>query len=219
VKEPTLLRKAGAEFICTFMLVFIGCGAIMVAERFPGLVTIHDVPVIFGLIVAAMVYAAGHLSGAHLNPAVTLAFAIGRHFPPKNVLIYWVAQYAGGFAAIGALHLMLPSGASYGATISHVSAGSTFAWEVVLTFILMFVVMAVATDTRAVGILAGVAVGATVCVLAFVGGPITGASLNPARSLAPCIAEGSFAMLWVYVAAPSVGAIFAALFYNWIKTS
>ena len=217
MKEPTLLRKASAEFIGTFALIFIGCGAIMVGERFPDSIPHHMVPVIFGLVVAAMVYGAGHISGAHLNPAVTLGFAIARHFPPKNVLTYWIAQCSGSLAAIGALHMLLPAGSTYGATVLHLPIGQAFAWEVIITFILMFVVMAVATDTRAVGILAGVAVGATVCVVAFVAGPLTGASMNPARTLAPAIAEGSLDTLWLYMIAPCVGAVLAALFYNWLR--
>jgi len=217
VKEQTLLRKASAEFIGTFALMFLGCGSIMVAERFPGSIPHESIPVIFGLVVAAMVYGAGHISGAHLNPAVTLGFAIARHFPPKNVLTYWIAQCTGALAAIGALHVLLPAGSTYGATILHLPLGQAFAWEVIITFLLMFVVMAVATDTRAVGILAGVAVGATVCVAAFVAGPLTGASMNPARTLAPAIAEGQLDTLWLYVLAPCLGAVAAALFYNWLK--
>lgn len=217
MKEPTLLRKASAEFIGTFALIFMGCGSIMVAERFPGAVAGGTVPVVFGLVVAAMVYAVGHISGAHLNPAVTLGFAVARHFPAKNVLAYWTAQFTGGLAAMGALYLLLPTGTTYGATVLHVSAMSGFVWEVILTFILMFVVMAVATDTRAVGILAGVAVGATVAVAAYVGGPLTGASMNPARSLAPAIFEGTTGSLWLYLTAPCLAAVAAALAYNWLR--
>jgi aquaporin NIP len=212
-----LLKKSLAEAIGTFTLVFAGCGSLMVAERFPGVLSHAVIPAIFGLAVAVMIYAVGHISGAHFNPAVTLAFAVARHFPFGQVLAYWTAQLTGAFAAIGVLKLILPSGGSYGATIPAVSNGQALAWEIILTFFLMFVIVAVATDARAVGTMAGAAIGGTVMLAAWVGGPVTGASMNPARSLAPGVFEGHLNVMWIYLLGPCLGAILAALFYEKIR--
>lgn len=217
VRSQALLHKSIAEAIGTFALVFAGCGSVMVAERFPGALAPSVIPVVFGLVVAAMIYAVGHLSGAHFNPAVTLAFAVARHFPRREVLAYWIAQFAGALVAIALLKFLLPAGESYGATVPAVAVGQAFAWEIVLSFFLMFVIVAVATDTRAEGTMAGAAIGATVMLCAFVGGPITGASMNPARSFAPALFEGTLDTFLIYLAAPPLGTVAAALLYDWIR--
>lgn len=213
----TLFTKSIAEAIGTFALVFAGCGGLMVSERFPGSVPPGAIPVVFGLAVAAMIYAVGHISGAHFNPAVTFAFAVARHFPKREVPAYWTAQCLGGLAAIVLLQTLLPEGLTFGATIPRIAAWKAVLWESVLTFFLMFVITAVATDTRAEGTMAGAAIGATVMLAAFVGGPVTGASLNPARSLAPAILEGRMNEFWIYAAGPLIGASFGALLYTWIR--
>ena len=212
-----LFQKSMAEFIGTFALVFAGCGAAMIAQRFPGTIPPAVIPVIFGLMVAAMVYATGHISGAHLNPAVTAAFAAARHFQKKDVLAYWLAQTSGAFFAILILTFILPGGQEFGATLPSVSPLQAFVWEAVLTFFLMFVIISVATDTRAVGTMAGVAIGAAVTVCAFIGGPVTGASMNPARSLAPAFFQHQTHGLWIYLTAPFAGAVIAALTYEAIR--
>ena len=212
-----LFRKCCAEFTGTFALVFAGCGALMVVERFPGAIAPFTIPIIFGLAIAIMIYAVGHISGAHFNPAVTWAFMIARHFPFKEVPAYWLAQCSGALGAITLLSLSLPAGTSFGATLPSVAILPAFIWEVVLSFFLMFVIIAVATDTRAVGMMAGAAIGATVCLDAFVGGPITGASMNPARSLAPALFATRPGPLWIYLTAPFLGTTIAALFYQWIR--
>jgi aquaporin NIP len=211
------LSKYCAEFVGTFALVFVGCGSLTVIDRMPGSIPSSFVPIIFGLVVAAMIYAVGHISGAHFNPAVTFGFAVARHFPWPQVFLYWLFQIMGALLAIFFLVVLLPEGNSFGATVPHVSLLQAFCWEVILTFFLMFVIIAVATDTRAVGIMAGAAIGATVMFDAFVGGPVTGGSMNPARSLAPAIAEGRWHDLWIYLVAPLVGAAIAALFYEKIR--
>jgi len=213
----TLWKKSLAEAIGTFALVFAGCGSIMVAERFPGNVPPSAIPVVFGLAVAVMIYAVGHISGAHFNPAVTLAFAVGRHFPLREVPAYWAAQCGGAVAASGLLTLLLPLGRAYGTTYSSVIPLQALAWEGVLTFFLMFVIMAVATDTRAEGTMAGAAIGGTVMLAAFVGGPVTGASMNPARSLAPALFQGQLGEMWIYILGPATGAVCAALLYNYLR--
>lgn len=215
--SPALIKKSIAELIGTFTLVFAGCGSVMVAERFPGSISVNAVPVIFGLAVAVMIYAVGHISGAHFNPAVTLAFAAARHFPKEEVLVYWFSQIAGAVGAIGLLTVILPRGQSFGDTLPHVPGWQALSWEIVLTFFLMFVIVAVATDTRAVGTMAGAAIGGTVMLAAWVGGPVTGASMNPARSFAPALFAGRLDVMWIYILGPAVGAVLAALLYESIR--
>lgn len=214
-KEKT--QKALAEFIGTFALVFFGCGSIMVANYFSGGIDAGMIPVIFGLTVMAMVYAIGHISGAHLNPAVTIAFAVARHFPRKQVLYYVTAQFLGGIAAIAFLSFLLPDAVRFGSTVPVVSTLSAFLWELALTFFLMFVIISVATDTRAEGMMAGIAIGGAVTIGAFIGGAPTGGSMNPARSLAPALFEGRLDVLWIYLTAPIIGAILGALAYQKIR--
>ncbi len=212
-----MLKKSIAEAVGTFTLVFAGCGSLMVADRFPGTIPPSVIPVVFGLSVAVMIYAVGHISGAHFNPAVTLAFAVGRHFPLRQIPFYWTAQFGGAIAASGLLTILLPAGRAYGATFSSVVPLKGLAWEGVLTFFLMFVIMAVATDTRAEGTMAGAAIGGTVMLAAFVGGPVTGASLNPARSLAPALFQGQLGQMWLYTLGPTLGAVLATFLYNYLR--
>jgi MIP family channel proteins len=204
-------RSMLAEAIGTFALVFAGCGAIMVDHQTHALGHV-GVAISFGLVI--MIYAVGHISGAHFNPAVTFAFAVSRHFPPARVLAYWAAQLAGALGAALVLRGSLGDVAHVGATLPAGSNGQAFLWEAVLSFFLMFVIMAVATDARAVGEAAAIAIGGTVGLDAMFGGPITGASMNPARSLGPAIAAGDFTSIWVYLAAPIAGAAAAAIAYR-----
>jgi MIP family channel proteins len=213
------LHALVAEGIGTFGLVFAGCGAIMINQLAGGQVTHVGVGLVFGLVVAAMIYATGHISGAHLNPAVTLGFVVARHFPLGRVAGYWVAQLVGAGAAALCLRLLLGPVAYLGATLPMGSGGAwqAFGLEIVLTFFLMFVIMAVATDTRAVGQAAALAIGATVGLEALFAGPISGASMNPARSLGPALVSGTWTAQWVYVTAPFIGAVLAALVYRWLR--
>ncbi len=213
----TLWKRSIAEAIGLFTIVFAGCGSVRVAELYPGSISNGGIAVIFGLSVAVMIYALGHLCGAHFNPAVTLAFAAARHFPLKEVAAYWCAQFVGALAAIGLLSFLLPNGHSFGATKTSLPWPQALGWEIVLTFFLMFVIMAVATDTRAEGTMAGAAIGATVMLAAWFGGPVTGASMNPARTLAPALFEGRFDLLWVYFAGPVLGALIAASLYAYLR--
>lgn len=216
--RPDLLRRAVAEGIGTFALVFAGCGAIVAEAEHPGALGTVGIALVFGLIVMAMVYATGHLSGAHLNPAVTTAFVLTRHFPRAEAAAYIVAQLVGALVAAGLLAVVWPSRpASLGATLPTVGAGSAFAYEAVLTAFLMFVIVAVATDTRAVGAGAAIAIGGTVGLDALFAGPVTGASMNPARSLGPAVVSGDLHDLWLYIAAPLVGAAFGALAYQLVR--
>jgi MIP family channel proteins len=165
-----------------------------------------------------MIYALGHVSGAHFNPAVTFAFALGRHFPWPRVALYWTAQVAGALVAAALLRASLGDIANVGATIPAGSDGQSFVWETILTFFLMLVIMAVATDTRAVGEAAAIAVGGTVGLDAMFGGPVSGASMNPARSLGPALVSGELDALWVYLTAPLLGAALGALAYQLVRS-
>jgi aquaporin NIP len=209
-------RRALAEFVGTFALVFAGCGAIMVDTKSSALGHV-GVAISFGLVIMVMIYAVGHISGAHFNPAVTFAFALTRHFPWPRVVVYWLAQLAGALTAALVLRGSLGDIADVGATVPSGSDGQAFLWEAVLSFFLMFVIMAVATDTRAVGEAAAIAIGGTVGLDAMFGGPITGASMNPARSLGPAIAADQYTAIWVYLLAPLLGAAVAALIYQMLR--
>ena len=175
------------------------------------------VAVAFGLAITTMIYALGHVSGAHFNPAVSFGFALTRHFPWRSTAAYWIAQAAGATLAALLLRASLGDVASVGATLPSGSDRQAFLWEVVLTFFLMLVVMAVATDTRAVGEAAALAIGGTVGLCALVGGPISGASMNPARSLGPALVSGELGSLWIYLLAPLLGASLGALAYQYLR--
>jgi aquaporin NIP len=212
----TLGRRLAAEAIGTFALVFFGAGAIMVNADGGGLGQL-GIALAFGLAITTMVYALGHVSGAHFNPAVSLAFALTRHFSWSSVAGYWMAQLAGATGAAFLLRASLGDVANVGATFPSGSDRQAFVWEVVLTFFLMLVIMAVATDTRAVGEAAALAIGGTVALGALVGGPVSGAAMNPARSLGPALASGELAGLWIYLLAPLVGASLGALAYQLLR--
>ena len=209
-------RRLAAEFVGTFALVFAGCGAIMVDAKTHALGHV-GVAISFGLVIMVMIYAVGHISGAHFNPAVSFAFALSRHFPWPRLLGYWAAQLAGAISAAAILRGSLGNLAHTGATLPSGSQGQSFLWELVLSFFLMFVIMAVATDTRAVGEAAAIAIGATVGLDAMFGGPISGASMNPARSIGPALVGGDLHALWLYIFAPPTGTALAALAYQFIR--
>jgi MIP family channel proteins len=175
------------------------------------------VAITFGLVIMAMIYAVGHISGAHFNPAVSFAFSLSRHFPWPRTFAYWGAQLAGALSAAAILRGSLGNIAHVGATFPSGSQGQSFLWELVMTFFLMFVIMAVATDTRAVGEAAAIAIGGTVGLDAMFGGPISGASMNPARSTGPAIISGDLHALWLYIVAPIIGASIAAVTYQFIR--
>ena len=213
-----LRRRAAAEGIAAFVLVFAGCGAIIANAQYEGSLGTVGIALVFGLVIMVMVYATGHLSGAHINPAVTIAFTLSRHFPAREALAYIVAQCVGAIGAALVLLAVWPSKpADLGATLPSVGAGSALAYEAILTAFLMFVIMAVATDTRAVGAAAAIAIGGTIGFDALFGGPVTGASTNPARSLGPALVSGTWTDFWVYVAGPVVGAGVGALAYQLVR--
>jgi MIP family channel proteins len=214
----SLTRRALAEGLAAFALVFAGCGAIVTDAVRGGPLGSVGISLVFGLVIMVMVYGTGHLSGAHINPAVTIAFTLTRHFSPRDAVAYIAAQVAGALVAAFLLLVLWPSApVMLGATVPSVGAGSAFVYEALMTAFLMFVIMAVATDTRAVGSGAAIAIGGTVGLDALFGGALTGASMNPARSLGPAIASGQFHDLWIYLVAPVVGAALGGLAYQLVR--
>jgi MIP family channel proteins len=225
--QPLRIRDASreiwaayiAEGLGTFGLVFAGCGAIMIDTISHGQITHVGVGLVFGLIITVMIYTFGHISGAHFNPAVTLAFVLARHFPVKRLFGYWTAQLVGSLLAAGCLRLLFGNVAHLGTTLPTGSGGAwqSFALETLLTFFLMIVIMAMATDTRAVGQAAALAIGATVALEALFAGPISGASMNPARSFGPALMSWTWSAQWVYILGPMLGAVAGAYVYRWLR--
>ena len=205
------MKKPGAEFIGTFALVFAGTGAIIINETTGGMITHVGIALTFGLVVLAMIYTVGDISGAHLNPAVTLGFFAAGRFPAREIIPYVLAQCSGAFAASGILRLLFPNNATLGTTLPAGSTPQSFVLELILTAILMFVILGVSTGAAEKGITAGIAVGAVIGLEAMFAGPICGASMNPARSLAPAVVSQHFSSLWVYLIAPTAGALLAVI--------
>jgi len=203
------MKKYVSEFFGTFVLVFAGTGAIVINQTTQGVITHAGIALTFGLVVLAMIYTFGDVSGAHLNPAVTTAFAAAGRLPWREVPPYIIAQVAGGFAASGLLKALFPASPTLGSTLPAGPPMQSFVLEVVLTFILMLVILSVSTGANEKGITAGIAVGAVIGLEAMFAGPICGASMNPARSLAPAVVSGGLQHLWIYLLAPTVGALMA----------
>jgi len=212
----SLLRRAGAELVGTYALVTAGCGAIMVNAT-TGSLTHVGIAATFGLIITVMIASVGHISGAHFNPSVTIAFALTRHFPWREVLAYVGAQIVGAIAGALTLQVLLGSTANLGATLPTGAAGQSLGVEILLTAVLMFVIISVATDSRAAGQLAALAIGATVALDALWGGPISGASMNPARSFGPALVSGVWRDHWVYWLGPIIGAALGAVTYQFLR--
>lgn len=203
------MKKLLAESVGTFCLVFVGTGAIIVNDVSGGAVTPVGIALTFGLIVLAMIYAVGDVSGAHLNPAVTLAFFAARRLAGAQVLPYIASQVTGAVAASGLLRTLFSTHATLGATLPSGTLWQSFVLEFVLTAILMFVILSVSTGSKERGITAGIAVGAVIALEAMFAGPISGASMNPARSIAPALVAFELSGLWLYLVAPVAGALVA----------
>ena len=203
------MKRLFAEFLGTFILVFAGTGAIVTDHATGGTLGHVGVSLVFGLVVLAMIHTFGDVSGAHLNPAVTVGFAVAGRFSWKDVPGYATAQLAGAFTASLMVKLLLSNTASLGATVPAGSVIQSFILEVILTAILMLVILSVSTGSKEKGITAGIAIGAVIALEALFAGPISGASMNPARSLAPAIVSGNFQNLWLYPLATILGSIIA----------
>ena len=200
------MKRTAAEFLGTFALVFAGTGAIVINDLTAGSVTHVGIALTFGLIVMAMIYAVGDVSGAHLNPAVTAGFFLAGRFPGRTVIPYVVSQTVGAFLASLGLLLLFGNHAHLGATLPLGPPWKSFGLEALLTWLLMFVILCVSAGPKEVGVMAGAAIGGVIALEAMFAGPICGASMNPARSLAPAIVSGTLTSLWVYLTAPVLGA-------------
>lgn len=212
-RPPAAWRAALAEALGTFALVFAGCGAVVV-EAQTGALGHVGVALTFGLVVMAAIYAVGEVSGAHINPAVTVAFWASGRFPGALVGPYALAQVSGALVASGVLRALFPDATTLGQTVPAGTALQSLGLEAVLTFLLMFVILGVAVGAKEVGLLAGVAIGGTVAFEAMMGGPVSGASMNPARSLGPALVALDLRSLWVYLVGPTVGALLAVPAYR-----
>jgi len=203
------MNKLLSEFFGTFILVFAGTGAIVINDVSGGVIGHAGIAMTFGLVVMAMIYTFGDVSGAHLNPAVTLGFAVAGRFEWKNIPGYVLAQIIGALAASGVLHLLFPAHEKLGATLPSDSAMQSFVLELILTAILMLAILRITTGAKEKGITAGIAIGGIIALEAMFAGPICGASMNPARSLAPAIVSGHLEHLWIYLTATVLGALIA----------
>lgn len=213
----TTAQKLIAEVIGTYFVIFAGCGSVAVNKIY-GQVTFPGICVTWGLIVMVMIYTVGHISGAHFNPAVTITLAAFRRFPFREVPLYIVAQLMGSILASATLAgIMDVTPNAFFGTVPAGSSGQSLLVEIIITFLLMFVISGVTTDNRARGELGGIAVGMTIMLNVFVGGPISGASMNPARSLGPAIVKHTYKGIWLYIIGPIIGALAGAFAYNLIR--
>lgn len=215
--DVSLTRKLVAEFVGTFILIFGATAAPIVNQKYNGAETLIGNAGCAGLAVMIVILSTGHISGAHLNPSLTIAFAALRHFPWVQVPAYILAQVSASICASFALKGVYHPFLSGGVTVPSTSTAQAFAIEFIITFNLMFVVTAVATDTRAVGELAGIAVGATVMLNILIAGPTTGGSMNPVRTLGPAVAAGNYKQIWLYLVAPTLGALAGAGIYKLVQ--
>ena len=212
-----MFKRNLAEMIGTFALVFCGTGAIIINEVSNGAVTHIGIAITFGLIILSMIYTLGDISGAHFNPAVTIGFMIAKRINLSAAVPYVFSQLTGAILASATLYYLFPQSATLGATIPAGTDLQSFVLEIILTFFLMFVILNVSTDAKEKGITAGIAIASVVGLEAMFAGPISGASMNPARSLAPSLIGGNFNSLWVYLTAPFIGAAIAVVAYKAIQ--
>lgn len=211
------MKKYAAEFLGTFGLVFLGTGASITNEITHGVLTHVGVAVSWGMAVMAMIYTFGERSGAHINPAVTIAFAVYRVFPAKEVAPYVLSQFGGALAASAVLKLLFPASVFLGATLPSGSALQSFILEIILAFFLMTTVINVAEGGKEKGLFAGIAIGSVVLLEAMFAGPVSGASMNPARSMGPAVLSGHLEFIWIYLSAPVIGALLAIFVHRLIK--
>jgi aquaporin NIP len=217
-QAPSLGRRASAEALGAFALVFAGCGAIITNAERSGALGAVGISLVFGLVILAGIAAFGHISGAHFNPAVTTSFFLTRHLPARDAGVYVAAQLLGATAGALLLWVVWPAKpAALGATVPSIAVGRAVIVEGVMSALLMLVILSVATDTRAAGAPAAIAIGSVIALDALFGGPLTGASMNPARSFAPALVAGEWRDFWVYLAGPLIGAPLGALAYQFAR--
>lgn len=212
------MKKYTAEFIGTFILIFVGTGSVVVHQQLGGALGLTGIAMVWGFAIIALIYAFGDISGTHLNPAVTVSFAVDKRFEWKEVPPYVIAQFAGALSASLLLHFLFPENKTLGITQPSGSETQAFIMEAVMTFILMLVILRVSVGAKEKGITAGIAIGGTVWVLVLFGGPVCGTGLNPTRSIAPAIVTGNFQSLWLYIVAPFAGALTAVFVHKFLHT-
>ncbi len=213
------MKRYLSEAIGTFALVFAGAGAIIVNDISNGSITHVGIALTFGLIIMTMIYTFGEISGAHFNPAVTIGFSLARKFPISEAVIYIISQTIGALIASALLFVLFPHHATFGATLPSGSVWQSLVLEIVMTFFLMLVILGVTSGSKEKGLMAGIAIGGTVALDAMFGGPISGASMNPARSFAPAVFSGNLGTFWIYLIGPLIGAALAALASRYIHSS
>jgi aquaporin Z len=211
------MHKYIAELIGTFALVFCGTGAIVINQESGRAITHAGIAITFGLVVMVMIYSLGNISGAHLNPTVTIAFTLAKKFELKQVFPYIISQLSGAFLASILLRVLFPENETLGASLPSGTAFQSFIMEFILSFILMLVIFNVATGSKEQGMFAGLTIGSTVLLEAMFAGPISGASMNPARSLSPAIVSGHTEHLWIYIVATVSGAALAIPIWKFIN--
>lgn len=211
------MKKYMAEVLGTFCLIFAGTGAIIINQQTGGTVSHVGVCIVWGLIVTAMIYTFGSVSGAHINPAVTVGFWVAGLFPGKQILPYIISQAIGAFLATGLLKFMFPESEGLGGTNPSGDVWQSFILELVMTFMLMLVILFTSQGSKEVGVLAGLAIGGVVLIEALFGGPISGASMNPVRSLSPAVLSGKMYNYWIYFSAPPIGALLATFTWKVMK--
>ncbi len=212
------MKKYTAEFIGTFILIFAGTGCVVVNEQLGGHLGLTGIAMVWGFAIIALIYAFGDISGTHLNPAVTVSFAVDKRFEWKEVPAYLMAQFAGALGASLLLHFLFPENKTLGITQPSGTETQAFIMETVMTFILMLVILRVSVGAKEKGITAGIAIGGTVWFLVLFGGPVCGTGLNPTRSIAPAIVTGNFQSLWLYIVAPFAGALTAVFVHKFLHT-
>lgn len=211
------MKKYLAEFLGTYILVFAGTGAIIVNQEIPGSVTHVGICMVWGIVVAAMIYTFGAVSGAHLNPAVSITFWLVKLFPINQLFPFIISQLAGAFAASITLHFLFPENEMLGSTQPSGIPIQSFIIEIILGFMLMITILFTAHGSKETGILAGLAIGGVVLLEALFAGPITGASMNPARSLAPAMISGHWENIWIYLSAPIIGMMIAGFIWKLMR--
>jgi len=216
--KNNLIQKCIAEFLGTFALVFFGCGSMVLHEINPSAISVDSIPVIFGLIVAVMIYALGNISGAHFNPAVSIAFYHNKNINIKELLHYIPSQIIGAISASFFHRLFFGTDHGFGMTINRLSFFKGFCFEILISIFLMLTIISIARNSKTSKSIIGLSIGGIISVCSFVAGPFTGASMNPARSIGPAILANNFTDISMYIIAPVIGTILSVFIYNYIKT-
>ena len=214
--RSNLIKRCIAEFLGTFALVFFGCGAMILYELNPGDISPDAIPIIFGLIIGVMVYVLGHISGAHFNPAVSVAFYQNKTISTQELFAYIPAQVVAAIGASSMHKFFFGNDHNFGMTINKLSSYQGILLEILMSMFLMLTIISVATDDRIHKAVTGISIGGVIAVCSFIGGPFTGASMNPARSIGPAILSNNFDNIIMYILAPAIGTMLGALIYNYI---